>query len=154
MPRIVFSVDRVVGKARPRVLRNGHAFTPEKTVSTERATKEAYRRASIARYGRILKADPHEPVHLTIYAYRPLPKSRPKSLQSEPDTYKADWDNLGKLVSDALTGCAYADDAQVTRAVVDKRPRRRDQEEHMLVSVSWGEEIALIGDMEAPRVIY
>ena len=154
MPRIVFSVDQVVGKARPRVLKSGHSFTPDKTVNAERAAKEAYRNASVARYGRVLKANPHEPVHLTIYTYRPLPKSRPKSLQSEPDTYKADWDNLGKLISDALTGCAYVDDAQVTRAVVDKQPRRRNQEECMLVSVSWGEEIALVGDMEVSRVIY
>lgn len=32
-----------------------------------------------------------------------------------------DWDNLGKLVSDALNGIAYADDAQIAVSSVAKR---------------------------------
>ena len=35
-------------------------------------------------------------------------------------TGKPDWDNLGKIVSDALSGVAYVDDAQVVRASVEK----------------------------------
>lgn len=42
-------------------------------------------------------------------------------------TVKPDWDNIGKLVSDALNGIAYDDDKSVVDAVVRKyysdRPR-------------------------------
>nr|DAG40359.1 MAG TPA: Endodeoxyribonuclease RusA [Caudoviricetes sp.] len=42
-------------------------------------------------------------------------------------TVKPDWDNLGKLVSDALNGIAYDDDKSVVDASVRKyysdRPR-------------------------------
>lgn len=31
-----------------------------------------------------------------------------------------DWDNLGKLMSDALNGITYTDDGQVVRGLVDK----------------------------------
>lgn len=149
MPVISFPLDTVVGKARPRVLRSGHAYTPQSTVTAERAVRDAYRRACIETYGRHRMAGAHQPVHLTIRTERPLPKSRPKSVESEPDTYKPDWDNLGKLVSDALNGVAYADDAQVTRAVVCKGPRMRGQRELTLVTVSWGEDIVLVGGEEA-----
>lgn len=148
MPVITFSVGEVTAKARPRVLRNGRAYTPAKTARAEEAVRSAYRRACIEAYGHPCMAGAHVPVHITIRTARPLPKSRPKSVESEPDTYKPDWDNLGKLVCDALNGVAYADDAQVTRAVVDKGPRKRGQGELTLITISWGEEIVLLGGTE------
>lgn len=50
-----------------------------------------------------------------------------------PDYHQRDWDNLGKLVSDALKNLAWHDDNQVMRAIVDKvvdvgRPSRTDVE--------------------------
>lgn len=54
-----------------------------------------------------------------------------------PDRRTRDWDNLAKLVTDALNGLAYEDDRQIVSAVVTKwlpsllvpgrgnRPRRR-----------------------------
>lgn len=148
MPVITFSVDEVTAKARPRVLRSGRAYTPTKTARAEEAVRSAYRRACMETYGHPCMAGVHLPVHITIRTARPLPKSRPRSVESEPDTYKPDWDNLGKLVCDALNGVAYADDAQVTRAVVDKGPRKRGQGEHTLVTISWGEDIVLLGGTE------
>ena len=34
---------------------------------------------------------------------------------------KPDWDNIGKIVCDALNGSAYKDDAAITDATVCKR---------------------------------
>lgn len=63
---------------------------------------------------------------LRVYAYMRIPKSTSKkkrelmlSGQIRP-TVKPDWDNLGKLVSDALNGVAYDDDKYVVDAVVRK----------------------------------
>ena len=36
-------------------------------------------------------------------------------------TVKPDWDNIGKIISDALNGIAYKDDAQVVSCTVEKR---------------------------------
>ena len=98
MPRVTFAVDVVTGKARPRILRNGHGYTPARTVQAQHAVAEAYRRACTSAYGTVLCAGPHVPVFLAVKTSRPLPKGRPKSMLAEPDTYKPDWDNIGKLV--------------------------------------------------------
>ena len=81
---------------------------------------------------------PHEPVILTVDAYRPLPESRPKSVHSEPDTYRPDADNEAKLVMDALNGLVWADDAQVVDQHVIKHPRVRGQAERMDISIAPG----------------
>jgi Holliday junction resolvase RusA-like endonuclease len=87
-------------------------------------------------------AGAHVPVHITIRTARPLPKSRPKSVESEPDTYKPDWDNLGKLVCDALNGVAWHDDAQVTELHAVKHRRRRGIARMTKVTVEWGDDHA------------
>lgn len=143
MPLVDFAVPFVAGKQRPRVLRNGGAFTPKKTREAETAIAEAYRAASNDRYGRVLVAPKHEPVSVVITTERPLPTSRPKHLKSEPDTYTPDWDNIAKLC-DGLNGVAWHDDAQVTTACVIKRPRRRNVSQTTSITVSWGDERALL----------
>jgi Holliday junction resolvase RusA-like endonuclease len=75
------------------------------------------------------------PVRVDIEAFRPLPKSRPKRIQWEPDVCKPDKDNLEKLVLDALNGVAYADDAQVVTGNTTKRPRRRGVVEGIWIKV-------------------
>lgn len=66
-------------------------------------------------------------IGLRVTAYFPIPTSftRAKTEQaisgSLLHTKKPDWDNIGKIVSDALSGVVYADDATVSRAMVDKR---------------------------------
>ena len=55
-----------------------------------------------------------------------IPKSTPKCRRSAMlsgairPTKKPDWDNIGKLVCDALNGVAYDDDKCVCEAVVRK----------------------------------
>ncbi len=85
----------------------GRHFTAERT----RAQKNL-----VAAAARIAGAVPLAgPVRLTVHAYRASRR-------------RCDWDNLGKLVSDALNGVCWHDDSQVDDARVLKhldaeRPR-------------------------------
>lgn len=118
-------IGKVTGKARPKVTRHG-VYTPKKTVEAEAKIRQAYREAG----GTIIDG----PVAVSVETFRALPKSRPKKLVSEPDTYKPDGDNVTKLVLDALNGVAYADDSQVVMLSCIKWPRTRC-EEKMTVTV-------------------
>lgn len=123
----------VVGKARPRVTRNGR-FTPAATRDAEARVAEAARAAlpegaEQPLFGR------REPVSVGITVWRPLPESRPKRVEAEPDTFKPDLDNVAKLVMDAMQGVVLEDDAQVTTLYVSKMDRMRGMDECMFVIV-------------------
>ena len=133
MKSITFSVPIVKGKARPRVTRGGHAYTPAETRQAEDAIRHEWCRVA---YG--AQAMPHVPVTVEIVTERQVPKS--KSVSSEPDTFKPDADNVAKLVLDALNGIAWADDSQVTRLEVRQQDRKRDTRERTVVTVSWEEQ--------------
>ena len=106
-----------VPKGRPRVY-NGHGITPKRKLEAE----NNIRRRWISQYPNMqpLTGD----IHISIDFYM-------------PDRHVKDWDNLAKLVTDALNGIAYADDRQIVTAIVTKwlpslfvpgrnnRPRRR-----------------------------
>ena len=77
------------------------------------------------------------PVSVRILTMRPMPKSRPKRITSEPDVYKPDCDNIAKLVLDALNGVAWSDDTQVTVLNVFKCDRTRSICERTCVEVEW-----------------
>lgn len=122
MTCIRFSVPGApVAKARPRFTKNGHAYTPDKTRSYEAIVKLC---AMKAMKGKKLLTGA---ISLSVTAFFPIPKSctnsvRAKALSGEfRHTKKPDWDNVGKVVSDALNGVVYADDAKVSHATVDKR---------------------------------
>lgn len=75
------------------------------------------------------------PLKLEVLAVYAIPKSwPPEKRQAALDgkvwkTSVPDWDNLGKLVSDALNLIAFGDDAQIVRASIGKRygsPERTD----------------------------
>ena len=83
------------------------------------------------RHGRFGSA----PIVLTVETFRPLPKSRPKRITEEPDTFKPDADNIQKAVQDALNGYAYDDDAQIVDGRTIKHPRRRIDQEYMVVTI-------------------
>lgn len=129
---ITFEVPFVKGKERPRFSRSGkHVYTPSKTIKAEREIRKAF----IAAGG--VKAPKGVEVMVHITTVRPLPKSRPKRIESEPDIYKPDVDNIAKLVLDALNGCAWHDDTQVTELVVGKCERVREVTEQTVVWISW-----------------
>lgn len=110
---------QLVGKQRPMTdYRNHRTYTPTKTLKAEKAIKDAFRAA----YGETF-ADHDGPVVMRISTTRPLAKSNPKYWEGRADLGKPDWDNLGKLVCDALNGIAFKDDSQVDMGAVTKRPR-------------------------------
>ena len=117
---------KVLGKPRPRVNRNGRVWTPKKFKDYEKKIANAYIDAG----GEILEGC----VSVIVRTFRSLPKSRPKKLESEPDNFKPDVDNIGKIFLDALNGVAYKDDKQVVLLCVTKMPRAR-REEFVTVTV-------------------
>ena len=66
-------------------------------------------------------------IRVDIAAIYPVPHSWSKRKQEEAidnrilPMVKPDWDNIGKIVCDALNGIAYKDDAAITDATVCKR---------------------------------
>lgn len=108
-----------LGKQRPRVMRNGHTYTPDKTVNYETLVKQLY----IEKY---FQKQLSGPIKATITAYMPIPKSESKVRKGKMregkirPTKKPDWDNIGKIITDALNGLAYDDDKQIVDARVIK----------------------------------
>jgi Holliday junction resolvase RusA-like endonuclease len=122
MTCVRFSVPGApVAKARPRFTQNGHAYTPDKTRSYEAIVKLC---AMKAMKGKKLLTGA---ISLSVTAFFPIPKYftkaiREKALSGELwHQKKPDWDNVGKIVSDALNGVVFSDDAKVSRAIVEKR---------------------------------
>ena len=128
----MFEVPFVKGKERPRFSRSGkHVYTPSKTAKAEREIRKAF----IAAGG--VKAPKGVEVAVHITTVRPLPKSRPKRIESEPDICRPDVDNISKAVLDALNGVAWEDDAQVTELVIGKCERMRGVTEQTVVWINW-----------------
>jgi len=118
---MIFTVyGKPQGKARPRFTRTGNTYTPDNTREYEDAVRMAY----IAAEGRTIPAG--TPVCIDIMAWYAIPKSARGALRERMasgqvvPTVKPDWDNVGKIVCDALNGLAWHDDAQVTQATVSK----------------------------------
>lgn len=109
------------GKQRPRFTKRGVTYTPSETSKHEKEIALAYRQ----KYG-ALKFPPQVPLGVTVTAYLPIPKNAPK--YKIPDmlsgvirpAVKPDWDNIAKLVCDALNGVAFDDDKQIVSARVEK----------------------------------
>lgn len=106
------------GKERPRTTRDGHVYTPTKTKRYERHVRQCCPED--------LEQFPEgTPLRLVVEAKFPIPKSWSKKkkerMYSSPAMTKPDWDNIGKIISDALNQLAYADDKQITSALVQKR---------------------------------
>lgn len=111
-----------MGKGRPKFVRRGNfvgTYTPEKTANYETLVKWYYTQAS---QGRTLAGQ----IKADITAYYPIPKSTSKKQhQAMLDgkirpTKKPDWDNIGKIVCDALNSLAYKDDSAIVSGKVDK----------------------------------
>lgn len=112
-----FIVDGTpVAKGRPRVCKNGHVYTPQKTVDYEThiqvAFMDACARANISPYFPL-----SEPVAVEIICYFDKPK-KPKN-----DRYhitKPDADNLAKCYCDSLNKIAWLDDSCVFELKITK----------------------------------
>ena len=104
MAELTFTVPGCpVPKARPRLGKGGHTFTPGKTVEYESAVR-AYAARAIGR-STWIRLGTFE-VEIVFYV---------------PDNIHRDLDNLAKSVLDALNTIAWMDDSQVTDLILHKR---------------------------------
>ena len=125
------------GKARPRVTRSGHAFTPKDTVLYENLVKTSF----AAAYPDQRPIDSE--ITAVIYAYYPIPAStskKRKQLMASGDikpVTKPDTDNIAKAILDSLNGIAYSDDSRITDLTVMKR---YSEIPRVFVMLKWQEE--------------
>ena len=109
------------GKQRPRHSRiSGTTYTPRETREHEALIRQEYRKQCGTKFPEGAQ------LRITVTAVMGIPKSTPKYRRSDMlsgkirPTKKPDWDNIGKLVCDALNGVAYDDDKCVCEARVVK----------------------------------
>jgi Holliday junction resolvase RusA-like endonuclease len=108
-----------VGKGRPRFVRaTGATYTDAKTKAYEQMVRGAYAEQDGTDFG-------DAPVSVHITACFGVPKSYSKAKRADAlagriAPSKPDWDNIGKIVCDALNSIAYRDDAQIVDASVVK----------------------------------
>ncbi len=109
------------GKQRPRHSRvSGTTYTPRETKLHEQLIQRAYGEAGGYKFPE------GSQLRISIFAVMGIPKSTPKYKRADMlsanirPTKKPDWDNIGKLVCDALNGVAYDDDKCICSACVIK----------------------------------
>ena len=114
--------EEITGKQRPRMnTYTGKAYTPTKTKNYEYLVRQIF----------VYKYPNYKPIEgrvtMTIIAYFDIPKSTSKKKEAEmlsgaiSPTKKPDWDNIGKIISDALNKFAFKDDAQITDVRIFKK---------------------------------
>ena len=114
--------ESITGKARPRMnTYTGGAYTPTRTKNYEYLVRQIF----------VYKYPQYKPIEgrvtMTIIAYFEIPKSTSKKKEAEmlcgaiSPTKKPDWDNIGKIVSDALNKFAFKDDSQITDVRIFKK---------------------------------
>lgn len=107
------------GKARHRMTKKGHAFTPDRTKAYEGWIINNY----LDQVGRV---ELQGPLRATIRASFPIPRRKSKAAtldmldgKSLP-TKKPDADNIAKVILDSLNKIAYKDDTQIIELLVKK----------------------------------
>ena len=110
---IEFFVPEIRGKGRPRLTRNGHAFTDEKTRNYENLVKLLAMQAMEKAGAQMTD----KPVKATINAYFEIPKSYTKKkiqaiINGEIKPAKPDLDNIIKCI-DGCNKIIFKDDVQV-----------------------------------------
>lgn len=119
------------GKGRPRFSKAGgftRTYTPKATSSYENLVRIEYQ----SQCGGVF-FDKGTMLDVRIVAYMQIPSSASKKKVQQMrsgairPTKKPDFDNLGKIVCDAINGVAYHDDSQIVDAQIRKfysdRPR-------------------------------
>ena len=87
-------------------------LTPARTVNYEAEVALAGREAMVG------KDLIQGPLAITVFAHFLMPKRGRK--EGDYHTSRPDWDNVGKICSDALNGIVWRDDCQVASAQVVK----------------------------------
>jgi Holliday junction resolvase RusA-like endonuclease len=108
------------GKQRTGGGDGGRRYTPEQTRNYEDKVRWLWRQKHPGMQPLTV------PLYVVIRAYFEPPKSASKSRREDMLTGKIrptvtpDWDNIGKIICDALNGLAYEDDRQIVGATVIK----------------------------------
>ena len=129
------------GKARPRMSRFGHAYTPQKTRDYENIIKTA----CIAEMHRHSLEPTNAPVKVSIVAFMDIPKSWSKKKTEQAEyaliypTAKPDIDNIVKAALDGVSGPqgVRLDDKQVVSLKAVKTFCHLDRGPVLYISVSW-----------------
>lgn len=109
-----------VPKGRPRVTKQGIAYTPKKTREYEALVKESF-------LSQVDQEPMEGPVRFAAAFYFKIPKSYTEAQVKEIEsgemlkTTKPDLDNCIKSITDALNGLAYKDDSQIVRIIAAKK---------------------------------
>ena len=129
MKTLSFTIDgEPFAKERHRTTKTGHTYTPEKTVNYENRVYAAFCAVKPNNW------TPHDgPVLMTVRAFFAIPPSWPKWKQRAYETeatlsvHQRDYDNIEKIITDALNKIAFLDDRQVStggcRKYHSRRPR-------------------------------
>ena len=127
---ITFEIPGPVrGKGRPRFARAGafvRTYTDDKTESYEGVVKWTAKQAMGERD--LLDGA----LEVCIQVTKQTPKSMSQKKRAAAlagrirPTLKPDWDNIGKIVCDALNGVVYKDDSQIADGRVEKFYGERD----------------------------
>ena len=129
---LLFRVNGIPkGKGRARV------STPAKTRQYGQVVAEAAKLAVMKQNWQ--KSD--APIVLNLCVWFPVPESWPKrkkEMVRAGDLYptvKPDFDNIGKIIADALNDIVYNDDRQIVAYNIHKRYCRIDEEPYVVVFV-------------------
>lgn len=117
--KVEFTVPGIpVGKGRPRFMRNGHTYTPQKTRDYEDKVVQCWKCQSGKGFADGI------PLTATVTALFTVPKSTPKkkaaAMDGTPRIKRPDADNIAKDILDALNGHAYNDDSAIAALTVWK----------------------------------
>ena len=112
---------RPIGKARARVNRNGHCWTPDKTTDYERKIKMAY----WTKYrNQMFAGDKALAIDIVLYYVRTKNMSKKKRMLAQKGILrplvKPDIDNVIKAILDGLNGLAFEDDKQIVQVTSEK----------------------------------
>jgi Holliday junction resolvase RusA-like endonuclease len=110
------------GKQRPRASRRGnfiHMYTPEETVAYEEFVRECFNKEHKDK-SLVGELKIHVVAYFTIAQSLSKIKKQHMLAGLIRPVKKPDWDNLGKIVSDALNEVAYHDDSAIVDAHVEK----------------------------------
>lgn len=117
-------IGEPMGKQRPKFSRAGSfvkTYTPEATANYEQWVKLSY----LQQRGDTAIIEDKE-IAVTIKAYFKIPASVSKKKAEQMrlgyirPTKKPDFDNIAKIICDALNGLAYKDDAAIVSANIEK----------------------------------
>ena len=110
--RCVIIPGTPIGKARPRMTRRGHVYTPAATSTAEALAKAV----AISQCPQPVF---EQPLKLELLAIMPVPKSWSKAKQAEAlaglirPASTPDFDNIAKLYCDAMNNVLWIDDRQI-----------------------------------------